>query len=309
MQETTEDLLPHPRRHRRHLLKSIRHASTCLQKQQVIDEYLYLKVQPARTPQENAEVLKHKLDKLGPCLCPVDAEQLSARGAYYIQHIAGLTKQKRLATQPNSMAAVTARQTEQVEELADAVAAVIKYIQRDLQPAQGPQARLKALKGARNDVEAALAFPKREGWDDKLNALILRKANEAPVYGPDHSAPVAKKLNCATPPEAEFLADHHFYHKIVTSWSVQANQGHVENELQALLPQLVTNATRQCVQSRAQFYIRHMSELRDVKLARQQTDWASSSDSSSNSRKSKDQWRLVMHSADNSQHFATVHDV
>jgi len=61
------------------------------------------------------------------------------------------------------------------------------------------------------------------------------------------------------------------------------------------------------VQARAQLYTRHMSEVCGVKLARQQSQWADTSDSSSDSRKSKDQWRLVMHSAD-SQHFATVLD-
>jgi hypothetical protein len=307
MHEALEDLPSHSRRHSRHALKAIKSASTHLQKQLLMDDYLYLKVHAARKPAENAEVLRHKLEKLVPCLSPVDAEQLSARCAYYVEHIAGLTKQKQLITQSNSLAAKAARQAEQAEELADAVGLVAKHMHKDLQPGQGPQARLRVLAEARNDIEAALAFPKREGWDDRLDALIHRKASEAPVYGPNHSTPVAKKLNACTQHEVEFLADHYFYQKIVVTWSVSANQGHTEDELQALLPQLVTNSTRQCVLSRAQFYIRHMSELCDVKLARQQSQWADRSDSSSDSRKSKDQWRLVMHSAD-SQHFATVLD-
>ncbi len=305
MDEALEDLPAHSRRHSRHVLKAIRNASTHQQKQQAMDAYLVLKVHPARKPAENAEALRHKLERLVPCLCAVDAEQLSACGAYYIKHIAGLTKQKRLAMQPHNMAARTAQQAEQSEELSDAVAVVANYMQKDLHPEHGPQARLRVLGGARCEVEAALAFPKRAGWDAKLDALMHQKASEAPVYGPGHSKPVAKQLKNASPDEMELLADHYFYHKIVTNWSVGANQGHIDNEVQALLPQLQENSIRQCVQARAQFCIRHMSELCDVKLLQQQTSWTGRCEGNTYRRKSNDQWKLVMHSAD-SQHFATV---
>lgn len=299
------DLPPQSKRHSRHVLKTIRTASTHLEKQQAIDEYLYLKVHAAQKPAENAQILRQKVDKLVPCLCAVDAEQLSARGAYYIHHVAGLTKQKRLTMQPHNLAARAALQAERAAELYDAVGFVSKYMQRGLHTEQGPQARLRVLGAARTDVEAALAFPKRAGWDAVLDSLMQSKSREGPVHGPCHSKPVAKQLNGASQDDVELIADDYFYQKIVTTWNVRANQGHIDNELQALLPQLRQDSTRQLVQARAQFYIRHMSEFCDVKLMQQQASWTGSCQTNGKRRASTDQWRLVMHSAD-SQHFATV---
>ena len=271
-----------------------------------MDGYMYCKVHPDRSPIQNAEVLRIKLEKLKSSLCPVDAEQLSARGAYYMQHIAGLTKQKKLVLSSQSPAAIIAFQAEQTDDTSDAMSIVHTFMESQLQPAQGPQTRLSLLRAARSSLEAALAFPKRPEWDLNLDAFMHQKAHEGPVHGPDHSKLTAQQLNHASPDEIELLADQYFYQKVVASWSVKANSGHIESELQALLPQLQNELVRQSVQSRAQFYMHHMSEICNVKQAQQQADWDVRLQASKRvGRSSNDQWRLVMHSAD-SQHFATV---
>lgn len=271
-----------------------------------MDEYMYCKVHPDRSPLQNAEALRIKLEKLKSSLCPVDAEQLSARGAYYMQHIAGLTKQKKLVLQSQSPAAIIAFQAEQANDTCDAMSIIHSFMGSQLQPAQGPQTRLSLLRAARSSLEAALAFPKGPDWDRNLDTFMHQKAHEGPVHGPHHSKLTAEQLNHASPYEIELLADQYFYQKVVATWSVKANSGHIESELQALLPQLQHELVRQSVQGRAQFYMRHMSEICDVKQAQQQADWDVRHQASKRvGRTSNDQWRLVMHSAD-SQHFATV---
>ena len=299
-------LLAHSKRQSRQTLKTIRNASTHLDKQHAMDDYMYCKVHPDRSPTQNAEVLRMKLQKLKISLCPVDAEQLSARGAYYMQHIAGLTKQKKLVLQSQSPAAIIAFQAEQADDTSHAMNIVHTFMESQLQPAQGPQTKLSLLRATRSSLEAALAFPKRPAWDHNLDAFMQQKAHEGPVHGPNHSKLTAKQLNHANPDELELLADQYFYQKVVATWSVKANAGHIESELQALLPQLQHEQIRQSVQGRAQFYMRHMNEICDVKEAQKQADWDVRHQASKRSgRASNDQWRLVMHSAD-SQHFATV---
>lgn len=304
MHTTVSHLPSQHKRHRRRALKSIQDVSTHAEKQQVIEDYLYLKISPALSAAENAEVLQRKSNKLARQLDPIEAEQMLACSAYYIKHMKGLTRQKTLVVSGNTAAKV-ARQTEQADELSDAIGIVANHMQKDFQPEQGPQARLRTLAGARNDVEAAFAFPKRAGWDSALDSFMHSKASQTPVYGPGHSMLMAQQLNNADKANAELLADQYFYNKVVGTWSITANQGHIENELQALLPQLGKEGLRQCVQGRAQFYIRHMCDICDIKLGQQQWDWQSKCSDSSHS--SNDQWRLVMHSAQ-SQHFATVLD-
>ena len=296
----------HPKRHSRQTSRAIRNASTHQQKQEAVDEYLYCKLHPDRSALHNAEVLHTKLEKLKSSLCLVDAEQVSARGAYYIQHIAGLTKQKKLVSQPQNLAASTALQVERAEETSAAMKLVHAFMEKQLEPTQGPQTRLNLLRAARNTIEAALAFPKRAGWDRDLDAFMQTKACEGPVHGPIHSKLTAKQLNNASPGEIELLADHYFYQKVVATWSAKANSGHIENELQALLPQLQDELLRQSVQGRAQFCMRHMTEICEVKQAQEKASWDASYQASKRiGRTSNDQWRLIMHSAD-SQHFATV---
>ena len=291
---------------KRQTSKTIKNASTHSEKQHVMDDYMYCKVHPDRSPIQNAEVLRIKLEKLKNSLCPVDAEQLSARGAYYMQHIAGLTKQKKLILQSHIPAAIIAFQAEQAVVASDAMSIVHTFMESQLQPAQGPQTRLSLLRAARSSLEAALAFPKRPEWDRNLDAFMHQKAHEGPVHGPRHSKLTAKQLNHASPDEIELLADQYFYLKVVATWSVKANSSHIESELQALLPQLQHDLVRQSVQGRAHFYMRHMGEICDVKQAQQQADWDVKYQASKRiGRTSNDQWRLVMHSAD-SQHYATV---
>lgn len=294
------------KRQSRQTSKFIRNASTHLEKQHAMDDYMYCKIHPDRSHIQNAEALRIKLDKLKSTLCPVDAEQLSARGAYYMQHIDRLTKQKKLILQSQNLAAITAFQAEQADDISDAMRIVYTFMESQLQPSQGPQTRLSLLRAARSSLEAALAFPKRPEWDCNLDAYMQQKAHEGPVHGPDHSKLTAKQLNRASTDEIETLADQYFYQKVVVTWSEKANLGHVESELQALLPQLQDELVRQSVKGRAQFYTRHMGEICDLKQAQQQADWDVRPQASKRvGRASNDQWRLVMHSAD-SQHFATV---
>ena len=296
----------HAKRHSRQTSRAIRNASSHQQKQYAVDDYMYSKIHQDRSPLHNAEVLQTKLDKLKGSLCLVDAEQVSARGAYYIQHIVGLTKQKKLVSETQNLAASIALQSERAEETSAAMTLVHAFMERQLQPTQGPQTRLNLLRAARHSIEAALAFPKRAGWDTDLDAFMQAKACEGPVHGPDHSKLTAKQLNNASSGEIELLADQYFYQKVVATWSAKANSSHVENELQALLPQLQYELLRQSVQGRAQFYMRHMTEICEVKQAQQKANWNVSYQASKRlGRTSNDQWRLVMHSAD-SQHFATV---
>lgn len=301
------DRLPaHSKRHSRQTSRIIRNASTHQQKQHAMDDYMYCKLHPERSLIQNAEVLRIKLDKLKSYLCPVDAEQLSTRGAYYMHHMAGLIKQKKLVLQSQNLAAITAFQAEQADDASAAISIVHAFMEGQLQAAQGPQTRFSLLRAARSSLEAALAFPKRPGWDRNLDAFMHRKAYEGPVHGPGHSKLTAKQLNHASPDAIELLADKYFYQKVVATWSVRANTTHIESELQALLPQLQNVLVRQSVQGRAQFYIRHMSEICEVKQAQQQADWNGRYQAAKRiGRASNDQWRLVMHSAD-SQHFATI---
>ena len=222
-----------------------------------------------------------------------------------MQQIASLTKQKKLL-QSQDPAAIIALYTEQADDTHDAMHAVHVFLDRQLQPAQGPQTRFNILRAARRRLEAALAFPKRPGWDLDLDAFVHCKVCEGPVYGPDHSRLTAKQLNHAHPGDIELLADQYFYQKVVATWSVRANLEHIESELRSLLPQLQDELVRQSVQNRAQFYMRHMNEVCDVKQTQQEADWIRrSKDSQRLCKTSNDQWRLVMHSAD-SQHFATI---
>ncbi|KAL3132792.1 hypothetical protein ABBQ38_006719 [Trebouxia sp. C0009 RCD-2024] len=298
-------LSAHSKRYCRQTARSIRNSCTHQQKQHAMDDYMYCKIRPERSAAHNAEVLRLKLEKLKSYLCPVDAEQLCARGAYFMQHIAGLSKQKKLL-QSQDPAATAALYTEQADDMYDAMHTVHAFMERQLHQAQGPQTRFNVLRAARSRLEAALAFPKRPGWDVDLDAFVHRKVCEGPVYGPDHSRLTAKQLNHANPDEIDLLADHYFYQKVVATWSVRANLDHIESELRSLLPQLQDELVRQSVQGRAQFYLRHMREICDVKQAQQQADWIRrSQDSQRMCKTSNDQWRLVMHSAD-SQHFATI---
>lgn len=266
---------------------------------------MYCKIHPERSPVQNVEVLRLKLEKLKGSLCPVDAEHLCARGDYYMQHVVGLMKQKNLL-QSQDPAAITALYAEQADDAHDAMQAVHAFMERHLQPTQGPQTRFTVLMTARRCLEAALAFPKRPGWDLNIDAFVHHKVCEGPVHGPDHSRHTAKQLNHANPGEIELLADHYFYHKVVATWSVRANSDHIERELQSLLPQLQDELVRQTVQGRAQFYVHHMREMCKVKQARQHADYIGRCQGSQRlGRTSNDQWRLVMHSAD-SQHFATI---
>lgn len=227
MHTTVSHLPSQHKRHRRRALKSIQDVSTHAEKQQVIEDYLYLKISPALSAAENAEVLQRKSNKLARQLDPIEAEQMLACSAYYIKHMKGLTRQKTLVVSGNTAAKV-ARQTEQADELSDAIGIVANHMQKDFQPEQGPQARLRTLAGARNDVEAAFAFPKRAGWDSALDSFMHSKASQTPVYGPGHSMLMAQQLNNADKANAELLADQYFYNKVVGTWSITANQGHIE---------------------------------------------------------------------------------
>ena len=207
MRQGVSNLPSQSKRPLRRALKRIQNAALHAEKQQVIEDYLYLKISPARAPAENAEVLQHKFNKLIPQLDPVDAEQLSACCAYYIKHIASLTRQKGLVQSQNAAAKV-ARLAEQADELPEAIQIVTEYMQVHLQARQGPQARLRVLGNARSDVEAALAFPRRAGWDSMLDEHMQFKASEAPVHGPGHSMTVAQQLNHTDSANAELLSDH-----------------------------------------------------------------------------------------------------
>ena len=289
----------------RQAAKVIRKASTHLIRQRMMEDYLYSKLRPDCSASQNTDILCTKVTTLQSKLCPADAKQLAGCGNRYIQHLAGLLNQKKLLLQQQNSAAVTAFRAERTDNTGDAMKCVHSFMVRHVTAAQGPQARLNHLRAARSTVEAALAFPTWSGWSHGLDAFMQAKGCEGPVHGPQHSQLTAKQLNNASPHEVDQLADHYFYQKVVATWSAKANSSHIDNELQALLPQLQDELICQALKACAQFYMCHMSEICDVKQAQQQANWDVSCQAFKRlGRSSNDRWRLVMHSAD-SQNFAS----
>ena len=109
------------------------------------------------------------------------------------------------------------------------------------------------MREARHAVQAAIAFPKPPQWQTELDQFMQQEALQGVLADPGYySETAAKVLNTAPQHKVANLADRYFYSKIVTPWSVAVNQGHIDDKLYALLPQLRSPELQQVVQDRAE---------------------------------------------------------
>lgn len=292
------------KRHRRRALIQIKAAVSHADKQQIIDSYLHQKVDADASSGHNAAMLARKLQEMLPCLPPVDAEQLSSRGQYFIKHIDTLTVQKQQLQDPKNLAAAIAAKAESMMDHFKSVEVVQEYMLEAVRPEQGPVARLQSLMNARKQVEAALAFPTWPEWHEDLDAFIHRQAKLGCRNSPVYSQHVATELNSCKLEDVSTVADRYFYKRIVASWSPAANERHLVLELQVLLPQLSDVAVMQRVQARVDFFIGHMAQVCSQK-ANDQHGYQKHMTSVAGRSKTKDQWQLVMHNCD-SEHYATL---
>ncbi len=77
---------------------------------------------------------------------------------------------------------------------------------------------------------------------------------------------IAQQLNNAEEHTIGKLAGQYFFSKIVTTWNVGANQGHVQDKLQALLPLIAHTKTGHAVQNKARSCQNIMSDLLEKKI-------------------------------------------
>ena len=293
------------KRHRRRALIQIRTAASHIDKQQVIDSYLFNKIAPDISPEDNTAVLQRKLQQMLPCLSPVDAEQLSSRGRYYLQHIHALTAQKQQLQDPLNDAAATAAKAEAIPDHCQSVAVVQEYMLKAASPEQGPVARLRSLANARKQVELAFAFPKQPEWHEDLDAFMHKQARLGCRNSPTHSQHVAHELNHAELEDVTTIADRYFYNRVVAGWSPAANTRRLVLELQVLLPQLCDVAVMQRVQSRVDFFVAHMAQV-CIQKEKDNIEGCKLQASAVGERnRTKDTWQLIMHNAD-SEHYATL---
>ena len=251
-----------------HAVDGIRQAIAMEDKQLVLDKKI--NVGRYSTPQQNAVILQQKLEQLHLHLCPQDAEQVMARGNFYIQHLVALYTQKALAQAwtkgSKSKAAKVASKADRQSNLNDALYMVMRHMCQSLHHHQGPYARVGALHQRRTDIEAALAFPKPAQWKTELDLFMQREYEQAVNVPPGHSCKhTAQKLNIAELCVVSKIADRYFYIKIVTRWNVGANQGHIQDKLKALLPLLWNHGVVQQVQASAEVCQSNMKALRRLK--------------------------------------------
>ncbi len=257
-----------------HAVHQITKASNLQQKQRAIDAYMDKKVQAQATTDQNIASLQQKLQELSRHLSIDDADQVMARSSYYLQHMAGLVNQKALMKESgDTEAAEVAFQADREEDLQSAIELVTKYMRSSLHSTQGPNARVGAGRQCRSAVETALAFPKPQEWSYQLESFTQQQFNGAQLQPPGGSAKRAANhfnavqlQNAAQLHQVNKIADQYFYDKITTSWNVGANQGHIEDKLQALLPLLHNAAVKQQVSAQAAICQQTMAIQRQKKL-------------------------------------------
>ncbi|DBB16747.1 TPA: hypothetical protein ACH3X3_014989 [Trebouxia sp. C0006] len=231
------------------------------------------KVQANATTDQNIASLQQKSQELSRHLSSCDADQVMARSSYYLQHMAGLVNQKALMEESgNTEPAKVAFQADRQEDPQSAIELVIEYMRTSLHSTQGSNARVGAVRQCQSAVEPALAFPKPKEWSYQLDSFTQQQVNEAQLQAPGSAKRAADHLNAVQLQNAAQLhqvnkiADQYFYDKITTSWNVGANQGHIEDKLQALLPLLHNAAFKQQVSAQAAICQQTTATQRQKKL-------------------------------------------
>lgn len=237
-------------------------------KQGIMDAYMDKKIAVTDTPDVNAARLTEKLEKLSlhPALAVEDSKYVLERGQQYVQHMRPLCHQK--LKRSSSSAARVAYEAEHKYDPQDGLCIILHYMRDALHEQQGPCARQGAMRGACNDVLAALAFPQPAEWQAEINSFVARGVQASRVHPPGFQCKkTASKLNAAQSSQASNIAKKYFYDKIVTHWNVGANCGHLQDKLENLLPLLNNSATLTEVQIAAKACQHQMEALRCQKKA------------------------------------------
>lgn len=261
-----------------HAVHQITKAPTWQQKQKAIDAYMDKKLHTEYNTDQNIACLQQKLQELCRHLSSSDADQVRARSSYYLQHVAALVNQKALMAEAgDTTAAEVAFQADREEDLHSSIDLVIQYIRTALHSAQGPNARAGAIGQCRSSIEIALAFPKPPEWSYQLNSFSQQEFCGAVAQAPGGSAKrAASQLNALQLQNAAQLhqvnkvANQYFYDKIETSWNVGANQGHIQDKLQSLLPLLQNSSVMQQVSTQAAACQQTMAIQQSKKLEEEQ---------------------------------------
>ena len=244
-------------------------------KQLILDAYLDAKITPSETPAANSARLRYKLEQLSARLSSEeDSQHVLQRGHQFLQHMPSICHQKlkRSAFVPGSAAARVAYEAERRYNPKDGLLIVMGHMQAALHNNQGPLARRGAAQSACTDVIAELAFPQPVEWQAALNSFIHESSQRASLRAPGFCCKkAALKLNMASASSetARDVADAYFFSKIVTHWNVGANQGHIKDKLQVLLPLISQAHTKGQVQAAADACIRNMDQLRSKKKAKE----------------------------------------
>ncbi len=237
--------------------QGITRATTMAAKLEAIDAYIDSKVNVyldmRMNPHDQSAFLRRKIQRLASCLPDSDAELLRARGDYFIEHIAGLCTQWSLKSTFRTCGSATAAfLADRAYNWSDGLTIIKQYLLKSTHNKQGPRARFEAMRETRREVQAATAFPKPAQWETELDLFMQHQATHGLLADPGYfSEAVASALSSAPEHKVAGIADRYFYSKIVTPWSVSVNQGHIDDKLYALLPQLESLQVQHVVQHRA----------------------------------------------------------
>lgn len=236
-----------------------------------IDSKLNVYLDRRMNPYEQSAYLQSKLQQLALALSQADAALLTARGDHFIENIAGLCNQWSLkSTFRTSGSATAAFHADRAFNWCDGLAIIKEFLQKSTHKKQGPRARFEAMREARAQVHAAIAFPKPALWEADLDRFMQQEALQGSLADPGFfSEAVASALNSAPEHKVAGIANRYFYSKIVAPWSVAVNQGHIDDKLYALLPQLDSSRVQHAVQDRANSCKRNMTYLHSNHIAHQ----------------------------------------
>jgi len=218
--------------------------------------------------------LQQKLQVLCHLLSAGDADLVTARSSFYIEHMAGLCNQKALLKERgDTHAAKIAFQADCEQDLQAAIDFVVKYMSCALHTSQGPNARVGAVTECRSAVEQALAFPKPPEWSWQLDSFVQAEFNGAVAQPAGGQAKVVadqlnrlQMQNTAQLHQVNTIVDRYLYSKITTSWNVGGNQDHIQDKLQTLLPMLQDPTVSQQVVAQAGMFQQTMAVQRQKKL-------------------------------------------
>ena len=244
-------------------------------KQQILDTYLDSKVTPSQTPEANATRLRQKVEQLSAQLASeADSQHVLQRGQHYLQHMPSICHQKlkRSSFVAGSTSARVAYEAERAYKADQGLVIVMNRMQAALHIHQGPQARRGAAQSACTDVIAELAFPQPPEWQAQLNSFIHESSSHACLRAPGYCCKrTARKLSSShlLPDAARSTADAYFFSKIVTHWNVGANQGHIKDKLQALLPLVSDTDVQMQIEAAADACVRNMDRIRSNKKAKE----------------------------------------